>query len=137
MLNQIIENNKKYVKITNGEILENLIYLLRPIIEDKLEISNDKTTDKFIRGLIEYDVEKVYKNLNEYLKKLTIYYLNHMHMHGEFKIYENVYQILLMQIFLFFKINGLTTEENSGYGRYDFGFPIRNYFIKKKKKNMF
>ncbi|ORX59180.1 hypothetical protein BCR36DRAFT_394700 [Piromyces finnis] len=132
MLNQIIGNNKKYVKVTNGEILENLIYLLQPIIEDKLEIASDDTIDNFIRGLIGYDVENVYKNINEYLKKLTIYYLNHMH--GEFKIYENVYQILLMHIFLFFKCNDLTTEENSGYGRYDFGFPIKNCYNNREKE---
>ncbi|ORX58650.1 hypothetical protein BCR36DRAFT_366871 [Piromyces finnis] len=29
---------------------------------------------------------------------------------------------------------GLTTEEKSGYGRYDFGFPIKNYFNNKEKE---
>jgi len=32
----------------------------------------------------------------------------------------------MMQMFLFYKIADLTTEENSGYGRYDFGFPNGN-----------
>jgi hypothetical protein len=35
-----------------------------------------------------------------------------------------------MQIFIFCKIYGLSAEENSGSGRYDFGFPNRN----KKKE---
>lgn len=48
-------------------------------------------------------------------------------------IQENYYQVLLMQLFIFFwKIKGLSAEENSGDGRYDFGFPNKNEKNKKE-----
>lgn len=36
---------------------------------------------------------------------------------------ENYYQVLLIQMFIFWKIDGVTAGENSGKGRYNFGFP--------------
>ncbi|ORX42632.1 hypothetical protein BCR36DRAFT_463063 [Piromyces finnis] len=39
-----------------------------------------------------------------------------------------------MQIFLFLKIKSLIPEEDSGYGRYNFGFFIKDYFNNKEKE---
>ena len=71
-------------------------------------------------------INKINKNLNAYLKKFSSYHL--FYKNG---IQENCYQVLLMQLFIFWKVKGLTAEENSGDGRYDFGFPNKN----EKNKN--
>ena len=44
-------------------------------------------------------------------------------MYGKIRENESIYQILLIQLLLFFKLYGLKAEENSEKGRYDFGFP--------------
>ncbi|ORX53275.1 hypothetical protein BCR36DRAFT_23505 [Piromyces finnis] len=46
-------------------------------------------------------------------------------------------KMLIVNIFVFLKIRGLTSEENSGYSRYDFRFLIEKYFNNNKKKNIF
>ncbi|ORX49597.1 hypothetical protein BCR36DRAFT_370622 [Piromyces finnis] len=87
----------------------------------------DMCNKKYVK--IPNEVSVIYENLNEYLSKFSAY-----HLYVKSKMYENAYQVLLMQIFLFFKIRGLTAEENSGYGRYDFGFPNTNNCDKEVKE---
>jgi len=77
----------------------------------------------FIDGIFEKNIKKINDNLTEYVKSFTQYQLfndNNKNVH------ENVYHVLIQQLFNFFYIKDLTTEENSGYGRYDFGFPNKN-----------
>jgi len=81
----------------------------------------------FVEGIFEKDIDKINKNLSDYLMIFSTYYL---FKHSN--TYKNVYQVLLMQLFIFWKVGGLTAEEDSGLGRYDIGFPNKT----KKNENI-
>ncbi|KAG4083504.1 DUF1703-domain-containing protein [Neocallimastix lanati (nom. inval.)] len=117
------EKDMYYIKIPNNEILSCFIAKLQENLNDQIMNNNNYIND-FINGLFNKDIEAINSNLNNYLKCFSEY-----HLFAHKNEYENVYQVLLMQMFLFYKVYGLTAEESSGSGRYDFGFP------NKKKKN--
>ncbi|KAG4093508.1 hypothetical protein H8356DRAFT_1311831 [Neocallimastix lanati (nom. inval.)] len=117
------EKDMYYIKIPNNEILSCFIAKLQENLNDQIKNNNSYIND-FINGLFNKDIEAINSNLNNYLKCFSEY-----HLFAHKNEYENVYQVLLMQMFLFYKVYGLTAEESSGSGRYDFGFP------NKKKKN--
>ena len=115
-----------YIKIPNKEVLEKFIDINKFYLINKLNYlfennMNKRYAENFINGILEKDVEKINENLSEYLKCFSPYQL-----FIKFGVKENVYLVLLMQIFIFFNVTDLTTEENSGNGRYDFGFPNGN-----------
>ncbi|KAG4082311.1 DUF1703-domain-containing protein [Neocallimastix lanati (nom. inval.)] len=118
-LNKHLYNNMYYIKIPNNEIFNCFIAKLKESLKN--EIKDNNYLNNFINGLFNKDIDTINSNLNDYLTCLSQY-----HLFANEKDYENVYQVLLMQIFIFCKIYGLSAEENSGSGRYDFGFPNRN-----------
>jgi hypothetical protein len=118
-LNKHLDNNMYYIKIPNNEIFNCFIAKLKESLKN--EIKDNNYINNFINGLFNKDIDTINSNLNDYLTCLSQY-----HLFANEKDYENVYQVLLMQIFIFCKIYGLSAEENSGSGRYDFGFPNRN-----------
>ncbi|KAL6588903.1 DUF1703-domain-containing protein [Neocallimastix sp. 'constans'] len=122
-LNKHLYNNMYYIKIPNNEIFNCFIAKLKESLKN--EIKDNNYINNFINGLFNKDIDTINSNLNDYLTCLSQY-----HLFANEKDYENVYQVLLMQMFIFCKIYGLTAEKNSGLGRYDFGFPNRN----KKKE---
>jgi len=81
----------------------------------------------FIEGLYNKKIYKINKNLNDYFKKFSSY-----HLFCRNDIQKKFYQILLMQLFIFWKIEGLIAEENSRDDIYDFGFPNKNEKNKKE-----
>ncbi|KAG4094845.1 DUF1703-domain-containing protein [Neocallimastix lanati (nom. inval.)] len=123
LLNKHREKDMYYIKIPNNEILSCFIAKLQEDLNDQIKDNNNYIND-FINGLFNKNIEAINSNLNNYLKCFSEY-----HLFARKNEYENVYQVLLMQMFLFYKVYGLTAEESSGSGRYDFGFP------NKKKKN--
>jgi len=122
-LNKHLYNNMYYIKIPNNEIFNCFIAKLKESLKN--EIKDNNYLNNFINGLFNKDIDTINSNLNDYLTCLSQY-----HLFANEKDYENVYQVLLMQIFIFCKIYGLNAEKNNGSGRYDFGFPNRN----KKKE---
>jgi len=125
---RICENKMNYVKVPNKEILENFSKLLETTIGSLLGKENNEIIENYIKdiieGIFEKDINKINNNLNNYLMIFSSY---HLFKHAN--TYENIYQVLLMQLFIFWKVRGLTAEEDSGLGRYDIGFP------NKKKEN--
>ncbi|OUM59922.1 hypothetical protein PIROE2DRAFT_14445 [Piromyces sp. E2] len=121
LINRNCKNDMKYVKVPNNEVLSELTILLTSILDSELKLTKDENIDKFIEGLYDKNIDKINKNLNDYLKKFSSY-----HLFCKNGVQDNCYQVLLMQLFIFWKIEGLTAEENSGNGRYDFGFPNKN-----------
>ncbi|OUM59917.1 hypothetical protein PIROE2DRAFT_14440 [Piromyces sp. E2] len=95
---RICTGRMNYIKVPNEEIFEYFSKLLGSTIGSLLSKENN--------------------NLNNYLMIFSSY---HVFEHSD--TYENVYQVLLMQLFILWKVRGLTAEEDSGLGRYDFGFP--------------
>ncbi|OUM57883.1 hypothetical protein PIROE2DRAFT_16996, partial [Piromyces sp. E2] len=124
---RICANKMNYVKVPNEEVLENFSKLLESTIGSLLSKENNVIIESyindFIEGIFEKDIKKINDNLNNYLMIFSSY-----HLFEHSNTYENVYQVLLMQLFILWKVRGLTAEEDSGLGRYDFGFP-------NKKKN--
>ena len=115
-------NNVIYVKIPNQEILENFKNLIRDDIFEKFNtkksIDIKKLHKDFIEGIYNKNLEVIYKNLNQYLKYFSAY-----HLFVTNSSHENVYQVLLAQIFLIYGIEVYSAETESGEGKYDFGFP--------------
>ncbi|OUM63732.1 hypothetical protein PIROE2DRAFT_9670 [Piromyces sp. E2] len=131
--NNKIDNEIYYIKIPNNEVLKIYEDIFKWCINKKLKeaFGNNRNVyiKNFIKGIFEKDVEKINKNLTEYLKIFSPYQI-----YTTSGLNENVYQVLLMQMFAFFEIKDLTAEENSGYGRYDFGFPNKPVLGKDKKE---
>ncbi|OUM59906.1 hypothetical protein PIROE2DRAFT_14429 [Piromyces sp. E2] len=122
---RICANKMNYVKVPNEEVLENFSKLLESTIGSLLSKENNVIIEgyinDFIEGIFEKDIKKINENLNNYLMIFSSY-----HLFEHSNSYENVYQVLLMQLFILWKVRGLTAEEDSGLGRYDFGFPNKN-----------
>ncbi|OUM57896.1 hypothetical protein PIROE2DRAFT_16976 [Piromyces sp. E2] len=122
-----IKNSLKiyYIKIPNNEVLKKYRWIfeccLRKELEELYVNNNNKYIKNFIEGIFEKDIEKINENLTEYLKIFSPY-----HIYISSGLNENIYQVLLMQMFTFFNIENMKSEESSGYGRYDFGFPNTN-----------
>jgi len=123
---KICENRMRYVKVPNKEVSERFIELLEITLGDLLDNENNEKVkeyiNKFVEGIFEKDINKINENLSEYLLIFSSY---HLFQHSN-NTYENVYQVLLIQLFVIWKIKGLTAEEDSGYGRYDIGFPNKS-----------
>jgi len=84
----------------------------------KEEININENINNFINSIFSHNIDKIDFNLKTYLLNLSSY-----HLYEKENVYENIYQVLLMQIFIFLKEYGLTGEENSRKDQYDFGFP--------------
>jgi len=126
IINKNCEVDKKYVKVPNKEVMKELINILKSNIKSELKIDdNDKYMENFINGIFAKNINIINENIKSYLLKFSSY-----HLFTKANTYENCYQVLLMQMFIFLKVEGLTAEENSGKGRYDFGFP--NKYNKKE-----
>eukprot|EP00833_Pecoramyces_ruminatium_P011677 jgi/Orpsp1_1/1185709/evm.model.c7180000094910.1 len=113
-------NNIVCIKIPNQEVLEQFLNINKECMNETL-FENETYRNfvkKFINGINEKDIEEINKNLTEYIKVFSPY-----HLFVKYGVKENVYQVLIIQMFIYFDIKGLKTEENSGNGRYDFGFP--------------
>ncbi|OUM58867.1 hypothetical protein PIROE2DRAFT_15767 [Piromyces sp. E2] len=149
----ICSDRMSYIKVPNEEVLENFSTLLESSVSSLLGRENNKVVESYIKnfneGIVEKDINKINNNLKDYLMIFCSY-----HLFKNYSTYENIYKILLMQLFIFWKTNGLIVEEDSGLGRYDIGFPNRKKYdeyiliefkvyktdikennIKKKKKN--
>jgi len=116
------------LKFLIRKFLEHFSKLLETTIGSLLGKENNEIIENYIKdiieGIFEKDINKINNNLNNYLMIFSSY---HLFKHAN--TYENIYQVLLMQLFIFWKVRGLTAEEDSGLGRYDIGFP------NKKKEN--
>ncbi|OUM63126.1 hypothetical protein PIROE2DRAFT_10383, partial [Piromyces sp. E2] len=117
----MLDNDKMYyIKIPNNEVLSNLVNLSVVLLNTELNSENKDiiSITKLIDAIYNYNVDEINKILNDYLLIFKPY-----HLFSKKKIHENVYQAILMQMFSLWKIKGLTAENDSGRGRYDFGFP--------------
>jgi hypothetical protein len=125
------KENMVYIKIPNEEILGKIYNTFISNIKNEVEHSvyNIKCIKGFVEGLYEKDLQSINKNLSEYL---LIFSSHHLYVKKisknstesmETSPNENVYQVLLMQMFLFNKVKDLYAEKDSGLGRIDFGFP--------------
>ncbi|KAL6613027.1 hypothetical protein U3516DRAFT_798178 [Neocallimastix sp. 'constans'] len=108
------------------------------LLKNELELNENKKNEDLIKKyknnlLNKYkgnNIDTINSNLNDYLTCLSQY-----HLFANEKEYENVYQVLLMQIFIFCKIYGLNAEKNSGLDRYDFECENAiNQIVEKKYK---
>jgi len=119
-----------YVKIPNNEILTFFINLFEVCLQykDKEFKIKDKNIEELIKAIYEYNIYDINEKLNNHLLKFSSHHL----FKRDNEIHENAYQVLLMQIFIIFKIDGLTAEKDSGLGRYDFGFPNKNKKMEKE-----
>jgi len=123
--NEDNEDDKKFLKIPNKEVFKDFMEIFRVTFEATLKPGYDKFLNNFITGIYGKNIKTINENLNKYLLQFSPY-----HLCVQKNTKKDVYQVLLMQIFIFMKVKNLTTEENSRYGRYDIGFPS----IKEKKE---
>ncbi|OUM56825.1 hypothetical protein PIROE2DRAFT_18404, partial [Piromyces sp. E2] len=110
---RICTGRMNYIKVPNEEIFEYFSKLLGSTIGSLLSKKNNVIIEgyinDFIEGIFEKDIKKINDNLNNYLMIFSSY---HVFEHSD--TYENVYQVLLMQLFILWKVRGLTAEEDSG-----------------------
>ncbi|KAL6593578.1 hypothetical protein U3516DRAFT_834192 [Neocallimastix sp. 'constans'] len=98
----IKEMDDQIIKLLLGESKLNENDVNEDLIKKYKNNQSNKHLDNNIHRYIKF-------KFNDYLTCLSQY-----HLFANEKEYENVYQVLLMQIFIFCKIYGLTAEENSG-----------------------
>jgi len=112
------------LKFLIRKFLEHFSKLLETTIGSLLGKENNEIIENYIKdiveGIFEKDINKINNNLNNYLMIFSSY---HLFKHAN--TYENIYQVLLMQLFIFWKVRGLIAKEDNGLGRYDIGFPNR------------
>jgi len=80
-----------YIKISNNEVLNNLINLSESLIINELNSENIdiETITKLIDAIYNNDVDEINKTLNDYLLIFKPY-----HIFSKEKVYGNVYQAI-------------------------------------------